>query len=229
MKKTPLLLLLVLPIVMFGQQAGQQPGTPQQRDKKNTSKHWKGIGIGVLGGLNFANVTNASAINSSTRAGFHGGIFFEPGSKIIGSRTELIYSRHGFNYEAAMKNGSVNLDYIQLTQMMAINITSYVELQFGGYTSYLLSVKSDSSQMSTGIASVDQMMSFYNRFDYGFGGGIEIHPVLGVLVGARYSLSLSNLYKQNTSGTGQLPPAYPSAGNVNFKNNVVQIFVGYRF
>ena len=229
MKKTPLLLLLLLPIVLFGQQAGQQPGAPQQADKKNTSKHWKGIGIGVLAGLNFANVTNASAINSSTRAGFHAGIFFEPGSKIISSRTELIYSQHGFNYEAAMQNGSVNLDYIQLTQMMAINITSYVELQFGGYTSYLLKVKNDSSQMSTGNASVDQMMSFYNRFDYGYGGGVEIHPVRGLLVGARYSVSLSNLYKQNASATGQAPSYYPSAGNINFKNNVVQIFVGYRF
>ena len=215
---------------MFGQDAGQPSGAPQQRDKKNTSKHWKGIGIGVLGGLNFANVTNASSINASTRAGFHGGIFFEPGSRIISSRTELIYSRHGFNYAAAMQNGSVNLDYIQLTQMVAINITSYVELQLGGYTSYLLNVKTDSSQMSTGNASVDQMLSFYNRFDYGYGGGIEIHPVLGVLVGARYSVSLNNLYKQSASGTGQAPPSYyPSAGNINFKNNVVQIFVGYRF
>ena len=214
---------------MFGQEAGQQPGAPQQRDKKNTSKHWKGIGIGVLGGLNFANVTNASSINASTRAGFHGGIFFEPGSRIISSRTELIYSRHGFNYAAAMQNGSVNLDYIQLTQMMAINITSYFEIQFGGYTSYLLSAKADSGQMSTGNASVDQMLSFYNRFDYGYGGGVEIHPVRGVLVGARYSVSLNNLYKQSTSGTGQVPSYYPSAGNINFKNNVVQIFVGYRF
>lgn len=215
---------------MFGQDAGQQPGAPQQRDKKNTSKHWKGIGIGVLGGLNFANVTNASAINSSTRAGFHGGIFFEPGSRIISSRTELIYSRHGFNYAAAMQNGSVNLDYIQLTQMIAINITSYFEIQFGGYTSYLLSAKTDSSQMSTGNAAVDQELSLYNRLDYGYGGGIEIHPVRGVLVGARYSVSLSNLFKQNSSGTGQVPPSYyPSAGNLNLKNNVVQIFVGYRF
>lgn len=193
-------------------------------------QHWKGIGLGVLAGLNFANVTNAGSINSSSRAGFHGGLFFEPGSKIIGSRTELIYSRHGFNYEVATSSGSVNLDYIQLTQMMAINVTRYVELQFGGYTSYLLHVKTDSGQMSTGNAQVDQMLSFYNRFDYGFGGGLEIHPVLGVLIGARYSLSLNNLYKQNTTSTSQGQPSYiPSSGNLNFKNNVVQLYVGYRF
>ncbi len=128
-----------------------------------------------------------------------------------------------------MQNGSVNLDYIQLTQMVTINITRYAEIQFGGYTSYLLSAKTDSSQMSTGNAMIDQELSLYNRLDYGYGGGIEIHPVLGVLVGARYSVSLSNLFKQSSSGTGQAPAYYPSAGNLNFKNNVVQIFVGYRF
>jgi hypothetical protein len=74
------------------------------------------------------------------------------------------------------------------------------------------------------------MLSFYNRFDYGFGGGLEIHPVLGVLIGARYSLSLNNLYKQNTTATSQGQPSYvPSSGNLNFKNNVVQLYVGYRF
>jgi hypothetical protein len=130
MKRVSLLLPLLLPLVMLGQQTGQQAG-PQPAKKDKTSKHWKGIGLGVKAGLNFANVTNASSINGSTRAGYHAGLFFEPSSRIIGSRTELIYSQHGFNYKAATADGSVNLDYIEFTQMMAINITSYVELMLG--------------------------------------------------------------------------------------------------
>ena len=229
MKRVSLLLPLLLPLVMLGQQTGQQAG-PQPAKKDKTSKHWKGIGLGVKAGLNFANVTNASSINGSTRAGFHAGLFFEPSSRIIGSRTELIYSQHGFNYKAATADGSVNLDYIEFTQMMAINITSYAELMLGGYTAYLLHVKNDSGQISTGNASADQMLSFYNRFDYGFGGGLEIHPVRGLLIGARYNLSFSNLFKQNAAGTDQGQPSYiPYSGSPNFKNNVVQLFVGYRF
>ena len=233
MKKITLLLNLLLPLVMLGQQSGQQPAGQQQPVKKDkASKHWKGIGLGVKAGFNFANVTNASSINSSSRAGVNAGLFFDPSSKILGSRTELNYSRHGFNYVAATSTGSVNLDYIQLTQMMAIHITSYVELQLGGYTSYLLHVKSDSGQMSTGNAMADQVLNYYNRFDYGFGGGVEIHPVLGLLIGARYSLSFNNLFKQSTdvSTLGQGQPSYvPYSGSMNFKNNVVQLFVGYRF
>ena len=39
--------------------------------------------IGIKAGLNFANVTNASDINSSSETGFHGGIFLAPASKNI--------------------------------------------------------------------------------------------------------------------------------------------------
>jgi hypothetical protein len=111
------------------------------------------------------------------------------------------------------------------TQMIAINITKYFQIQLGGTTSYLLNVKTDSSRYSTGNASADKLLSYYNRFDYGFAGGIEIHPIAGLLVGARYCLSFANLYKQSSfTGTGSF--TMPS---VNFKNNVVQLSVGYRF
>jgi hypothetical protein len=36
------------------------------------------------------------------------------------------------------------------------------------------------------------------------------------------------LYKTNSSQTGSTPSYFPH-GDLNFKNNVVQFFVGYRF
>jgi hypothetical protein len=105
---------------------------------------------------------------------------------------------------------------------MAINITKFVQIQLGGQTGYLLNVKSDSAQSSTGNASADKILSMYSRFDFGFAAGLEIHPLAGLLVGARYNISLSNLYKQPVDGSSGM-------GGVNFKNNVVQLFVGYRF
>jgi hypothetical protein len=114
------------------------------------------------------------------------------------------------------------LNYITLVQLMAINITKFVQIQLGGQTGYLLNAKSDSSQSSTGNASADKILSMYSRFDYGFAAGLEIHPLAGLLVGARYNISLSNLYKQAVDGSSGM-------GGVNFKNNAVQLFVGYRF
>jgi hypothetical protein len=220
--KLPAILLTLLPFTLLG----QQPGQPDQPAPPKVKKEHHSIGIGIKAGLNFANVTNASSINSSTRAGYHIGAFFSTDPKrIIGSHTELLYSRHGFNYKNDSVNGSVNLDYLMFTQMIAINITKYFQIQLGGTTSYLLNVKSDSSRYSTGNASADKLLSYYNRFDYGFAGGIEIHPIAGLLIGVRYCLSFANLYKQSTfTGGGSF-----TTPSVNFKNNVVQLSVGYRF
>jgi hypothetical protein len=223
MKKITGLFLLLIPFALFSQ---QQPENSGKKPKPHRS-----IGIGVKAGFNFSNITNASQINSSSRTGYHLGLFLAPEShSILGSRTELIYSRHGYNYKDSAGSGSINLDYIMLAQLVAINITKYVQLQFGGQTAYLLSAKTDSSQ-STGNASADQAISYYNRLDYGFAGGVEIHPYKGLLIGARYNISLNNLYKQPASFSPANPtPSYvPSSSSIDLKNNVIQLFLGYRF
>lgn len=216
---------LFTPFALFSQ---------QDSTKANKPKTHHSIGIGIKAGFSFSNITNASQVNASSRTGYHFGLLLGTSSKhILGSRTELLYSRRGYNYSAGSSgNESIDLDYIQLAQLLAINITKYVQIQIGAETSYLLSAKADSSLPSTGNASADKVISFYNRFDYGYGGGVEIHPVAGLLVGARYNISLANLYKaptSYTSGSGGMPSFVPSASSINLKNNVVQLFVGYRF
>ena len=102
--------------------------------------------IGIKAGMNFANVTNASDINSSSETGFHGGIFLAPPSKgIISSRTELLFSRQGYDYSTNTNTGNVNLDYIMLPQFMAFNITKFLQLQVGFQMAYLISAKADSA------------------------------------------------------------------------------------
>jgi predicted small lipoprotein YifL len=180
--------------------------------------------FGLKGGLNFANVTKASSINNSSKTGFHAGILLGSASaKVFGFRTELTYSKQGYDYKSGTNTGNVNLDYIMSTNLTCINITKYFQLQFGAQMAYLLSAKVDSNTTSTGNAQVDKMMDLYNRFDYGFAGGIEIHPVSGLLVGARANISLGSLYKDAQSGQ------MPSFSSIDLKNNVFQIFVGWRF
>jgi opacity protein-like surface antigen len=198
MRKNLISLLLILPIYSFSQ-------------------------VGLKAGLNFANVSNASSVNNSSRTGFHVGVFLSPPSKgIISSRTELIFSRQGYDYKSSTNTGSVNLDYIMLPQYMSINITKYLSLQFGAQMAYLLNAKVDSS---TGGSSsgAGKIMDMYNRFDYGYGGGVEVHPVSGLLIGARINISLGKLYKDAQSGQ------MPSFSSIDLKNNVFQLFAGWRF
>ena len=198
MKKLTASLLLIFPLCVFSQ-------------------------FGIKAGVNFANVTKASNINNNSRTGFHVGAFLAPQSNgIIGSRTEIIFSRQGYNYKTSTNTGNVDLDYIMLPQFMSINITKYVSIQLGAQMAYLLNAKADSS--TNGSSSGAGIMDMYNRFDYGYGGGIEIHPVSGLLIGARVNISLGDVYKQ--PDPGQRPSFIP---NIDVKNNVFQVFAGWAF
>src|SRR5579872_4082573 len=132
MKRFVALLILLVPLLLFGQQ------WPTPKDSSgHPKKERHAIGIGVNAGFNFSNVTNASQINAASRTGYFVGLFIAPESKsILSSRTEIVYSRHGYNYtdSASKANGSIDLDYIMLAQYMCINITKYVQIQIGGQT-----------------------------------------------------------------------------------------------
>lgn len=198
---------------------------------QNKSQKKQVIGIGIKAGLNFANITKASEIGGSSRTGFLLGAFLAPPSKsIISSRTEIIFSKQGYNYKTNTSTGSVDLNYIIIPQLMGINITKYVQLQVGMQMAYLLNAKADSSKPATGSNPYSAIMDYYNRFDYGAAAGIEIYPIKNLLIGARFNMSFGNLYKDFSnyeSGNGATPPSF--IPKVNPKNNVIQLFVGFRF
>ncbi len=180
---------------------------------------------GLKTGINFANITRASSINNSSKSGFLiGGFFSAATKKLIGFRTELIYSRQGYDYKSATNTGKVNLDYILLPQLTVINITKYLQLQVGGQMAFLLNAKVDSSNHTGNSSTVFKLLDIYRNFDYGFTAGAEIHPYKGLLIGARYNISLNNLYKSpGIAGQAAFIP------QVNVKNNVLCIFAGWTF
>lgn len=182
--------------------------------------------IGLKGGINFANVTNVSSINNSSNTGYAIGLYFGPKSRrIFGFRTEILYSRQGYNFKSNSNTGNVDLDYILLPQLTTINITKFVQIQLGAQMAFLVNTKVNESNGST--SGYGKLMDYYNRIDYGLAGGLEIHPFKGLLVGARYNLSLGDLYKNmEVTNTGTMPSFIPE---VNVKNNVVNLFIGWHF
>jgi|SRR5579859_5385052 len=225
-KSIALLAALILPLMSLAQYQYDSTASKQKAPKKEHHI----IGIGFKAGLNFANVTSASDINTSSHTGFNAGIFFSPPGRILGSYTELAFSQQGFNYSTGQNNSTLKLDYLALAQLMAINITKYVQIQFGFRTAYLLNAKTDSSahQTSTDSTQINSLLSYFNRIDYGFTGGLEIHPVLGLIIGARYNLSLNGVYKNAFSSFGGGTSGSGST-SINPKNNVIQIYTGWRF
>lgn len=192
--------------------------------------------LGIKTGLNFTDVTNVSSVNNQSSSGFNVGIFYAtPYKNILGSKTELVFSRQGYNYETGTVSGKANLDYIMLPTYMCINITKYFQIQLGMQFGYLMNANVDSTNKnSAGLpGSVSGALSYYNRFSYSVGGGVEVHPYKGLLVGARLNVGLTNLYKMPDVSTltsmttmNTTPSFIPE---VNMKSNLLQIYLGWKF
>ena len=179
---------------------------------------------GIKAGLNFANVTNAESINNESKTGYHVGFFIAPPNKgLLGYRSEVIYSKQGYSYKTSTNTGEVNLDYLLLPQLMCINITKLFQIQAGFQMAFLLNAEADSTSTSGTSGDYPDMMDYYNKFDYGFAAGAEVHPFKGLLVGARWNISLGDMYKDAQMGR------QPAFRVEDAKNNVIQLFAGWHF
>ncbi len=188
----------------------------------------KRIGFGLKAGTNFANVTGASSINARNKSGFMAGIFLAvPSKKIISYHTELIFSRQGYNFKNGSISGTSDLDYLLMPHLLNLNIGKYLSLQGGGQLALMVSAKADSSTDGAIAHPFQKVLDFVNRFDYGFTAGAEFHPMTGFLVGARINASFATLNKDLNAG--YIPSYFPNRENFNLRNNVVQLYAGYRF
>ncbi len=182
------------------------------------------LSIGVKGGLNFANITDAPGFKNSNRTSYMIGGFIAPKpKKLLGFRSEIILSRQGYDYKTNTNSGNVNLDYLLLPQLITLNFTKKLEIHAGGQAAFLLNAKVDSSG-GTGNGN-GSLFDYFNRFDYGLAGGVQVSPILGLFVGARINISLNNLNKEQPIG-GSNPNFVPKEF---VKNNVVQVYAGWRF
>lgn len=178
--------------------------------------------IGVKAGINFVDVTNTAGINADSRSGYMIGGYIAPRpQKLIGFRTELMLSRQGYDYKTNTNTGTVNLDYLLLPQLITFNFSKRVELHLGGQAAFLLNAAADSSG-----GSESSLFKYFNRFDYGVVGGVQITPFKGLFIGGRFNASLNNLNKEQQTGNGGSPGFVPKEF---IKNNVLQLYAGWRF
>ena len=111
----------------------------------------------------------------------------------------------------------MNLDYLLLPQLITLNFGKKIQLHAGGQAAFLLNAKVD----STGGSSEGSLFDYFNRFDYGLVAGGEISPISGFFVGSRINVSFNSVSKE-----GNRPNFIPG---INAKNNVVQVYAGWRF
>lgn len=178
---------------------------------------------GLKAGYNWSYITgSAEGFKKDNSNGFMVAGFFSPPSRGIGYRSEIVFSRQGYSFDDGGKNTEVQSDYIYLPQLTTFTIANKVQLQAGAQIGFLLNAKKTTDSKDSSI--IDLM----NRIDYGFAAGAEVYPIKGLIVGARYNLGLGKLYKQDYTSPNPYPlPFNPETAN--FKNGLVQLFVGYQF
>src|SRR5215831_322152 len=209
------ILFTILMMPCFAAIAQTIDNAQMQKIAKEYKPHY-----GIKTGYNFAKVTGSmSGFNPKSNNGFMVAGFIAPATKGgFGFRSEIVYSRQGFSFDASGKINDVTQDYIYMPQFTTFTIAKKLQLQAGMQIGYLL----NSKQSSSGSSATD-VMNYFNRIDYGAAAGFEIYPVKQMIIGARYNISLGNIYKQTETSTTGVPSPLPFDPNeFKGKNAVVQ-------
>lgn len=159
----------------------------------------QGVGIGIKGGMNFAN-QSITDISTDTRTGFHGGAYLVIAfSEKWGIQPELLYSSQG----AELPTEASEFKYMSIPILLRFKPVSVLSIEAGPQFSKLLDAKVGSDNIKDEIKSSD----------FGLALGATLHLPLGLQGGLRYVWGFSNV--------SDLPD------NTEIKNSVVQVFVGW--
>jgi hypothetical protein len=181
--------------------------------------------FGVKGGLNLSNLYVDDADDENLKLGFNLGLYAKiPVTRGFSIQPELIYSGKGAkltynNFVLGKGEYRFNLNYVEVPVLAVVNIASNINLQAGGYVSYLAAANIKDMKDDGTINNIrDLKADNFNRFDYGLVGGVGV-DVMNFTIGARYNYGLKEVGESGLSG--QLTK--------DSKNSVISLYVGIGF
>ena len=162
--------------------------------------------FGLKGGLNIANVSGLS--DSASLTSFHiGGVVEIKVSEKFSVQPELLYTAQGVKGNSN-NSGSVELNYIAIPVMAKYYVAPKFALEAGPQVAFNTAAKS-----VFGGNSVD-IKEFVNSTDFSMNVGASFDVTDNFFAGVRYTAGLTKVFKDSQDSN---------------KNNVFQIFVGYKF
>ncbi|MEK6782145.1 MAG: porin family protein [Bacteroidota bacterium] len=174
------------------------------------------VSLGLKGGLNLAKLDISSgASNIDNRTGFHGGAFALFKLTKIGIQPEILFSKQGANFTANTTDVEANFDYINVPILLKLYLAAGLNLQLGPQFGFLTT--SELVSTTSGITTTEDIKSFLDKkYETAVAVGLGWDLPFGVTLDARYNIGLSDVEVTNST-----PP-------VSFKNQVIQISVGYK-
>lgn len=173
--------------------------------------------VGIKAGMNYSNVYSESGDDfvADGKVGFAGGVFVSiPLNQLIGIQPELMYSQKGFKGDVLGIDYKATFNYLDLPVHLQIKPTENISILAGPQFSYLLSSKYELGSLSA--VNEEDLEDDNNRATVGISAGVDF-TVQNFLISARGAWDLSKMNKDN------------STSDINYKNQVLQITLGYRF
>lgn len=174
--------------------------------------------VGLKAGANLSNVYDSrdDRYQFDGKVGFAGGAFVAiPLGKFLGIQPEVLYSQRGYTMSGSGYDYNRTLSYIDVPLQLAIKPIPGLTILAGPQYSYLVHRK-DSFTSNGFTGSVEDAVEGDIRENtLCLVGGIDINA-LGFTIAPRVGFDLMNNYKNGSST------------NPRFKNNWVQLTVGFR-
>ena len=186
------------------------------------------LAVGLKGGLNFARLNNHYTVaqNYGTRTGYHLGAYAMLKISKFAIQPEIVFSRQGQNFSYNNQSLNSNYDYVNIPIMIKFYLGAGFNLQAGPQFGFLAGAKGDViNAQGPAVSAGQDLKDFVKSSDLSLGFGFGWDLPLGINIGARYNLGLSDINKHTGKPAGQTES---SMGNVEAKNQVIQISVGYR-
>lgn len=169
------------------------------------STYAQDVKFGVKTGLNLANITGASDVDTNNLIGFHIGAISEISvSDKFSVQPELLYTRQGSEIGNAFK---IKLDYLAIPIMAKYYVMPKLSLELGPQVSFLVSDKIEFEGAGIPDAETDAAST-----DFGLNVGAGYKLDSGIFMQARYNFGISTISE-----------------NPDLKNSVLKLSLGYQF
>lgn len=163
------------------------------------------VKFGAKAGVNFASLSGDDADGLDGRTSFHiGGVVNIGISEKFAVQPELVYSSQGFTFSESGVDVTGKLDYINLPVLADFTVANGFSIQAGPQVGFNITDKVEAEGESESLDA--------ESIDFGAAFGAQYKMETGLFFQARYSLGFSEVIK-----------------DVDVKNNVISLSVGYMF
>ncbi|WKW47139.1 porin family protein [Myroides sp. JBRI-B21084] len=180
----------------------------------NTAANAQDFKFGPKFGYNSAKLEGKSwedFHDNNSLNGYHLGLFAEVRFNKFAIQPEVYYSSEGGKWNVNFENTTIehdfNLKYINVPLMFKYYLTNGIAIEAGPQAGFLTESKMK-------FADLYPESPKFNEFDFSVNVGLSINLPLDFMISARYNAGLTNVIEQP---------------DVDWKNRVMQLSLGYRF